>query len=111
MDAVEAEALEGLAPGQKLIQVPPPDRLPARHRGLVGLQRRALLTADKTYKKAPPSAVGYTAEHRHTLADPFGPVGRMSGAAAPKVRSRLRPAKKPTTKRTASKRIARTRRD
>jgi hypothetical protein len=53
-------------------------------RGLSGLQRHNLLTVDKTYKSAPLSAVGYTAEHRYTLKAPFGPMGRT-----PKQNSRL----------------------
>jgi hypothetical protein len=48
-------------------------------RGLAGLQKHGLTTVDKTYKKAPLSAVGYTAEHHYTLQAPFGPVGRRSG--------------------------------
>jgi hypothetical protein len=54
------------------------------HRGLDGLVRHDLLSVDKTFKKAPLSAVGYTAEHHYTLLAPFGPIGRKRGARAPK---------------------------
>lgn len=50
-------------------------------RGLRGLQRRGLLDMSKTYKKAPLSPVGYTAELRYTLQDPFGPVGKLSSSS------------------------------
>lgn len=62
-------------------------------RGIGGLQQHGLLTVHKEYKKAPLSAVGYTAEHRYTLQQPFGPVGRRSGAPAKRT-----PAKKSTKK-------------
>jgi hypothetical protein len=48
-------------------------------RGIAGLRKHNLLDTDKTFKKAPLSPVGYTAEHRYTLLQPFGPVGRKSG--------------------------------
>jgi hypothetical protein len=48
-------------------------------RGFSGLQKHELLAVDKTYKVAPLSAVGYTAEHHYTLAHPFGPMGRTLG--------------------------------
>ncbi len=71
------------------------------NRGLLGLQSKGLIVVDQTFKKAPLSAVGYTAEHRYTLQAPFGPVGRRSGAPAPKKR---RPAPRPIAKKaTASK--------
>lgn len=50
-------------------------------RGIAGLAERGLLRTDKLFKKAPLSAVGYTAEHHYTLLSPFGPVGRPSRAA------------------------------
>jgi hypothetical protein len=50
-------------------------------RGLRGLQRRGLLDVTKTYKKAPLSPVGYTAELRYTLQDPLGPVGKLSSSS------------------------------
>ncbi len=64
------------------------------NRGLLGLQSKGLIVVDQTFKIAPLSAVGYTAEHRYTLQAPFGPVGRRSGAPAPK--RRLSPAAKRT---------------
>ena len=45
-------------------------------RGIAGLQQHGLISVDKTFKVAPLSAVGYTAEHHYTLLTPFGPVGR-----------------------------------
>lgn len=50
-------------------------------RGLKGLRERGLLEVKKMYKKAPLSAVGYTAEHRYTLQTPFGPIGKKSASA------------------------------
>ena len=50
-------------------------------RGVAGLRRRGLLTVSQTFKKAPLSAVGYTAEHHYTLQPPFGPMGRRSSSA------------------------------
>ena len=50
-------------------------------RGLRGLQRRDLLDVTKTYKKAPLSPVGYTAELRYTLQAPFGPLGKLSSSS------------------------------
>jgi hypothetical protein len=47
-------------------------------RGIDGLLRQDLLRVNKTFKKAPLSPVGYTAEHRYTLQNPFGPVGRKA---------------------------------
>jgi hypothetical protein len=47
-------------------------------RGVRGLHRHGLLSIDKTFKKAPLSPVGYTAEHRYTLLAPMGPVGKLS---------------------------------
>jgi hypothetical protein len=49
-------------------------------RGLNGLRSHGLLVMTKTFKKAPLSPVGYTAEHRYTLQVPFGPIGRKSRA-------------------------------
>jgi hypothetical protein len=49
------------------------------NRGIGGLSRLGLLQVDKKFKKAPLSAVGYTAEHHYTLLPPFGPVGRKAG--------------------------------
>ncbi len=46
-------------------------------RGLQGLANHNLITVRQHYKKAPLSAVGYTAENRYTLQPPFGPKGRM----------------------------------
>jgi hypothetical protein len=53
-------------------------------RGIAGLKKHGLLDADKTFKKAPLSPVGYTAEHRYTLQKPFGPAGRKSGNRGPR---------------------------
>ncbi len=53
-------------------------------RGVKGLKRRGLVAVDKTFKKAPLSAVGYTAEHRYTLQEPFGPVGRAAKSFDPR---------------------------
>jgi hypothetical protein len=51
-------------------------------RGIDGLAKRGLIRVDKTYKQAPLSAVGYTAEHHYTLLEPFGPVGHRGGSRA-----------------------------
>jgi hypothetical protein len=59
-------------------------------RGIDRLGERGLLTTDKTYKKAPLSPVGYTAEHRYTLAAPFGPIGRQSSSSRLAARTRVR---------------------
>jgi hypothetical protein len=59
-------------------------------RGIDRLAGRGLLVTDKTYKKAPLSPVGYTAEHRYTLSAPFGPIGKLSSSARPATRTRLR---------------------
>lgn len=50
-------------------------------RGLRGLERHGLLVVTKTFKKAPLSPVGYTAELRYTLQTPFGPVGKLSSSS------------------------------
>src|ERR1035437_504148 len=50
-------------------------------RGVKGLRLHGLLATEKTFKKAPLSPVGYTAEHRYTLHPPFGPIGRTSSSA------------------------------
>jgi len=47
-------------------------------RGIAGLREHGVLRMDQTFKKAPLSPVGYTAEHRYTLLEPFGPVGRKA---------------------------------
>ena len=52
-------------------------------RGVQGLADKNLLKVDKRFKKAPLSPVGYTAEHRYTLLQPLGPVGRRSGHRVP----------------------------
>lgn len=70
------------------------------NRGLLGLQAKGLMVVNKTYKKAPLSPVGYTAELRYTLQSPFGPVGRKSGSPVPKRRSR--PAAMATAKASAA---------
>lgn len=70
-------------------------------RGLLGLQRRDLLSVDKSYKKAPLSAVGYTAEHRYTLKPPLGPVGRRSGARASGAQAKRTTSKKQAARRTS----------
>lgn len=57
-------------------------------RGINRLGKRGLLATDKTYKKAPFSPVGYTAEHRYTLQAPFGPVGKPS-RSRPTARTRV----------------------
>jgi hypothetical protein len=49
-------------------------------RGIHGLQERGLIHVERRFKKAPLSAVGYTAEQRYTLLEPFGPVGHLSGS-------------------------------
>jgi hypothetical protein len=59
-------------------------------RGVDRLGERGLLTTDKTYKKAPLSPVGYTAEHRYTLAAPFGPIGKQSSSSRLAARTRVR---------------------
>jgi len=59
-------------------------------RGIDRLGERGLLTTDKTYKKAPLSPVGYTAEHRYTLAAPFGPIGKQSSSSRLAARTRVR---------------------
>lgn len=51
-------------------------------RGIDGLVKQGLLRVNKTFKKAPLSPVGYTAEHRYTLREPFGPVGRKTAPRA-----------------------------
>lgn len=56
-------------------------------RGIDRLIKKNLIKVDKTYKKAPLSPLGYTAEHRYTLCDPFGPIGTLSAS------SRKRPRK------------------
>lgn len=58
-------------------------------RGVDRLCRRGLLVVDKTYKKAPLSPLGYTAEHRYTLEAPFGPIGKAS-SSRPRARTRVR---------------------
>ena len=45
-------------------------------RGLKGLIGHGLLDVREHYKTAPPSAVGYTADHLYTLQRPFGPKGQ-----------------------------------
>lgn len=50
------------------------------HRGVARLSTRGLLAIDKTFKKAPLSPLGYTAEHRYTLQAPFGPIGKASAS-------------------------------
>jgi hypothetical protein len=69
-------------------------------RGIKGLFDRGLLEIDKRFKAAPLSPLGYTAEHRYTLAAPFK-VGRVSGQPVPK-------AKKPPKKQTARRLVRRT---
>jgi hypothetical protein len=49
-------------------------------RGVDRLSRRGLLAVDKTFKLAPLSPLGYTAEHRYTLQAPFGPIGKPSAS-------------------------------
>ncbi len=51
-------------------------------RGIDGLLKQGLLRVDKTFKKAPLSPIGYAAEHRYTLREPFGPVGRKAASAS-----------------------------
>jgi hypothetical protein len=63
-------------------------------RGIVGLTKLGLLRVDKRFKKAPLSAVGYTAEHRYTLLAPFGPVGRKAGK---RPQGKARPATAPAS--------------
>ena len=46
--------------------------------GWPGWRTRGLLAIDKTFKKAPLSPLGYTAEHRYTLQAPFGPIGKAA---------------------------------
>ncbi|MEX1171818.1 MAG: hypothetical protein WEG56_04305 [Chloroflexota bacterium] len=76
-------------------------------RGVTGLKDKGMLDVNKRFKKAPLSAVGYTAEHRYTLQEPFGPIGHPSGsrrAAAPpaktkaKVKVKAKVQASPTTK-------------
>lgn len=55
-------------------------------RGVSRLVERGVLSVDKTYKKAPLSPVGYTAESRYTLQAPFGPIGKVSSSASPRHR-------------------------
>jgi hypothetical protein len=58
-------------------------------RGVKGLASRELLSVTKTFKKAPLSPVGYTAEHRYTLQAPFGPIGRASSSSRSAVKERV----------------------
>lgn len=67
-------------------------------RGVQGLAEKNLLKVDKRFKKAPLSPVGYTAEHRYTLQEPLGPVGRRSGARAPTKPSATKSARHSATK-------------
>ncbi|MEA2825948.1 MAG: hypothetical protein QOG43_387 [Actinomycetota bacterium] len=55
-------------------------------RGVAALTAKGLLSAEKTFKIAPLSAVGYTEENRYTLLPPFGPVGHVSGSGTRKQR-------------------------
>ena len=50
-------------------------------RGSDRLAKKNVLKIDKTFKKAPLSPLGYTAEHRYNLCDPFGPIGTLSASA------------------------------
>lgn len=73
-------------------------------RGVAGLERKGLLRVEKRYKKAPLSAVGYTAENRYTLLAPFGPVGYASGTGGATGKPQKAPTGEPT--RTASKTVS-----
>ncbi len=64
-------------------------------RGISGLVDHGLLDFNESYKKAPLSPTGVTAERRYTLQAPLGPVGRLSG-------------KRAATKKTPSKKKVRT---
>lgn len=91
------------------------------NRGVAGLAGRGLLDVNKRFKKAPLSAVGYTAEHLYTLQEPFGPIGYRSGsrgsarnakatAGGPSGGVAKRPAKRAKkAARTASKQVAKKR--
>lgn len=50
-------------------------------RGVDRLVKKNVIKVDKTFKKAPLSPLGYTAEHRYTLCDPFGPIGKLSASS------------------------------
>jgi hypothetical protein len=52
-------------------------------RGMASLSKHELIHIDKTFKKAPLSAVGYTEERRYTLQPPFGPVGHRGSNPVP----------------------------
>lgn len=76
-------------------------------RGVSGLSNRGLLIVNKRFKKAPLSAVGYTAEHRYTLQPPFGPIGVASGTqgGAAKASSKKSAAKKAPPKKSTAKNV------